>query len=104
MLRKLSRVSPLFAFCFANFQKIAQGSPDLYPPPTLHIECGSGSGKDNECGSMRIRIHSPGYRVPDAFKFLSRSGSGIPKMSMRIRIHKGKIRKIKKILLFSNNV
>ena len=33
----------------------------LFPDP--HIECGSGSRRENECGSMRIRIHSPGVGV-----------------------------------------
>ena len=27
--------------------------------PDPHFECGSGSRRANECGSMRIRIHSP---------------------------------------------
>ena len=42
-----------FLFFPSNF-------PLLDPDP--HIECVSGSRRENECGSMRIRIHSPGLR------------------------------------------
>ena len=41
-----------FFLCFSSNFSL------LYPDP--HIECGFGSRRENECGSMRTRIHSPG--------------------------------------------
>ena len=42
----------IFKFLLKNFTLLN---------PDLHDECGSGSRRKNDCGSMRIRIHSSGY-------------------------------------------
>ena len=49
--------------------------------PDTHIECGCGSRRENEYGSMRIRILSPVYRPQylvrkNAFLSLSKGPSG----------------------------
>ena len=48
-------------FLFDNFSFLV---------PDRHIECGSISRSENECGSMQIRIHSPGLLL-FTFKFLN---------------------------------
>ena len=41
-------------YATADFQELLPGARK-----TSQVKCGSGSRRENECGSMRIRIHSP---------------------------------------------
>ena len=48
-----------------NFLAFLRFFPKCFPPgsvPHPHIVCRSGSRRESECGSMRIRIHRPGWR------------------------------------------
>ena len=52
-INKVAVISNFLAFFLSSVDKFTLLDPDT------HIECGSGSRRENECGSMRIRIHSP---------------------------------------------
>ena len=56
-LNKIAIITNFLAFFLFLFKKISHPYP--------HFEGGSGSGRENECISMKIRIHSPAWR----FKF-----------------------------------
>ena len=63
-LKKLNKFAVI-----SNFLAFFQFSVEIFTllDPDPHIECGSGSRRENECGSMRIRIHSPAYIIPVAY-------------------------------------
>ena len=58
--KKLNKVAVISNF-LAFFQFLVDKFTLLDPDP--HIECGSGSRRENECGSIQIRIHSPGFLI-----------------------------------------
>ena len=62
--KKLYKVAVISNFV-AFIQVLGDKFTLLDPDP--QSECGSGSRRENECGSMRIRIHSPAYIILVAY-------------------------------------
>ena len=60
LLKKCNKVAVISKF-LAFFQFVVDKFTLLDADPDPHIECGSGSRRENECRFMRIRIHSPGF-------------------------------------------
>ena len=67
----------------AFFQFLVDKFTLLDPDPDPHIEWGSGSRRENECGSMRIRIqiHSPVWQEAGIGTRVAATAAGALQMS-----------------------
>ena len=88
--KKLDKVAVISNF-LASFQFLVDKFTLLDPDP--HNECVSGSRRENECGSMRIRIHSPVVNVFRAY--FRQFGVSFKKFQYYVLLTRSRLRKEK---------